>query len=104
MSDRRDNGRAARLESRRKKRRRTLVRGLLKFVVWTLVLSAAFVFGVGYGRTGGEANENKGKESVTIEAERGAVTATLPTTTLVQTKTVVKVKTVKAKKSGGRKR
>lgn len=97
-------GRSARTrsrDSRRRRRRRRWVGALVKGVFWLLVLAGVFVFGVGMGKELGE-SRTIGGEQVTIERDRGQLTYTTPTKTVVETKTVVKVKRVRVKSRRGR--
>lgn len=79
---------------RRTLRRRRLAKTLLRLVIWVLVVCAVFVLGLGFGRlisVGGDGDS----EMTTITRDRGRITATLPTQTVVRTETVVKTKTVR---------
>jgi hypothetical protein len=92
-------GRAQRNEWRRRRRRRRVVRGFVKLVFWTLVLAGVFVLGVGLGKTVGDGPSGEGSQ-VTLERDRGQVTATQPTTTVMRTQTVVRRAPAKAAKRG----
>lgn len=95
-------GRARTRERGRRRRRRRWVRGLTRLVFWGLVLAGVFVFGVGFGKTIGEGGTLAG-ESVTVVRDRGQLTATLPTKTIVETKTVTKIRKVRVRvRSRGR--
>jgi len=83
------DGRYDRKRSRRRGRRRRVVRGFAKLVFWTLVLAATFVLGLGFGRTIA-GDDDVAREQATITQERGAITATLPTITTTKTVTVTK--------------
>ncbi len=80
----------ARVDQRRlrtRRRRRHVVRGAIRVVFWTLVLSGVFILGIGYGRTLSGEDELR-EDKVTITQQRDAIEATLPTRTITVTKTV----------------
>lgn len=81
---------------RRTLRRRRVVKTFARIVMWGLIVVAVFVLGLGFGRVLSESDSPDGK-TATITRDRGKVTATLPTQTIVRTETVVKTttKTVK---------
>jgi hypothetical protein len=77
------------------------MRGIVRAVVWLLVLAGVFVFGIGMGRTVAGDGARGTAHAVHLVADRGVVTATLPTKTVVTT--VVETKTVKVKVPAKRK-
>ena len=87
MADDRSTGSRARVRSRRASRRRRALRGILRGAIWIVVLGVTFTFGLGVGRTVAE-DAAPATENVTIEDDRGAVTATLPEVTVTSTETV----------------
>ena len=74
-----------RLQKRR--RRRRVARGAIRFVFWTFVLAGVFILGIGYGRTLSGEDELR-EDKVTITQPRDAIEVTLPTKTITVTKTV----------------
>ncbi len=92
----RGESRAGRLERGKRRRRRRLVRGLTRLVTWMLLLGAAFIFGLGYGRVASESGR-PANAKVTVAGNRGTIMATLPVRTVVQTVTRTTVRTVTAK-------
>lgn len=95
MNADRAEGRVARDSYRKRRRRRRIVRALSRGVIWLLVVSAVFVLGVGFGRTMSTDSPQNLRKTIRVTNNRGAITATLPTTTITTTVTVTK--TVKAK-------
>jgi hypothetical protein len=83
-------GRITRQQIRRARRRRRIIRGATRGVIWLLVGSAVFVFGVGFGRTLASDSAPKLNKSVQVTNNRGTVVATLPTTTVTTTVTVTR--------------
>ncbi|MBC7644571.1 MAG: hypothetical protein H7123_05540, partial [Thermoleophilia bacterium] len=88
--------RTSRASQQRKRRRKRVVRGLTRTVIWVFVLGAVFVFGIGFGRTISRDEGGADAPKVTVERDRGAVTATLPTTTVTTVETVTTIKKVKS--------
>jgi hypothetical protein len=76
---------------RARRRRRRLVRGVVRIVIWAVLLTGVFVLGIGYGKTIAS-DEKVSTKRVTITQERGEVEVTLPTKTVTVTKTVKVVK------------
>lgn len=74
---------------RKRRRRRRFVRGAVRTAFWGLVLAGVFVFGLGVGREVGADREPAG-ESTTIVRRVPAITATMPTQTVVETRTVTR--------------
>jgi hypothetical protein len=92
-------GRAARGEWRKKRRKRRVLRGFAKLIFWTFVLAGVFVLGLGFGKTIADGDGGQKSRKVTVEQERGPVTATLPTKTVVKTTTVIKRVPAKRKRA-----
>lgn len=63
------------------------MRGIVRFVSWTLVLAGVFVLGLGYGRTIGAGDEQR-TDTVVVTDEIGTLEATLPTRTVTVVRTV----------------
>lgn len=88
--------RRARKKSRAARRRRRVLVGFVRVVFWGLVLSGVFVFGLGMGKELGE-SRTIGGDDVTVTRDRGQLTYTTPTKTVVETRTVVKIKKIRVK-------
>jgi hypothetical protein len=87
---------ADRRARQRRRRRRRFINGFLRFLIWLIILVSVFVFGIGFGKLITEEPSLEGGK-VTIKRERGNITATTPTETVVKTTTIKEVKTVTVK-------
>ena len=67
-------------------------------MIWAFVLGAVFIFGIGFGRTISRDEGGADAPKITVERDRGSVTATLPTTTITTVQTVTTIKKVKSPK------
>lgn len=86
-------------DTRRRRRKRRVLRGLGRLLFWTFVLAGVFVLGIGFGRTIGGSGGEAGPGQVTVTADRGQLTATLPTRTIVETRTVTRTVRVRQKRA-----
>ncbi len=84
--------------ARRRRRRRRVVAAVARFGLWLLLLSGVFVLGMGVGRVAPTVTDDPAGQ-VTIDAERGPLTVTLPERTVTQTQT--RTVTVRQRAGGG---